>query len=87
MARRHHGKYAVRRALPTLHDKEVELISIIPYRRPWSATYRVDLLVNRLQYRIDKGGCKDELDVLTWLARLCTPPVVRTKKEERTDDG
>lgn len=79
MARRHSRRYGVRGALPPLHDKEVELISIKPYVLG-SGVYKVDLWVNRLRYRVDKGGCKDELDVLTWLAKLCTPPVVRTKK-------
>ena len=66
MSRRH--KYAVRYALPPLHDKEVELVSIT--KQHMVGAHLVVLMVNGLTYHVLKGHCRDELDVLVWLAKL-----------------
>lgn len=59
----------VRHALPPLHDKEVELISITK-QNMLDNVWSVYLVVNGLDYRILKQKCRDELDVLVWLAKL-----------------
>lgn len=69
-----------RRALPPLHDKEVELISIIPYLFK-DNRYEIRLLVDGKRYAIDKRNCTDELAALVWLVKLRT----RVSKPIRTD--
>jgi hypothetical protein len=63
-----------RTALPPLHDKEVELISIIPYlpHLPKDNRYEVKLKIDGKPYRITKRNCRDELDAMVWLAKLRT---------------
>lgn len=68
-------KHNVRNALPPLHDKEVELISITKQNMVFDI-YSVRLTVDGLPYQVLKGHCRDELDVLVWLAKL------QTKKEQ-----
>jgi hypothetical protein len=67
-------------ALPPLHDKEVELISIIPYLFK-DNRYEIRLLVDGKRYAIDKRNCTDELAALVWLVKLRT----RVSKPIRTD--
>lgn len=69
-----------RTALPPLHDKEVELISIIPYLFGTN-DYEIKLLVDGKHYAIRKRNCIDELAALVWLAKLRT----RVSKPIRTD--
>lgn len=64
----------MRHALPPLHDKEVELVSITK-QHMLGDVWSVRLTVNELPYHILKQKCRDELDVLVWLAKLRTPPV------------
>ena len=61
----------VRRALPPLHDKEVELVSITK-QNMLNNVWSVRLMVNGQPYQILKQKCRDELDVLVWLAKLRT---------------
>ncbi len=68
-----------RRALPPLHDKKVELISIIPYLLH-KDRYEIKLMVDDKPYRITKRNCTDELAALVWLAKLRT----RVSKPIRT---
>ena len=58
----------VRYALPPLRGKEVELVSIT--KQHMVDLHSVRLLVNGQPYRILKAHCRDELDVLVWLAKL-----------------
>ncbi len=69
--RRHRGRWGERTALPPLHDKEVELVSIIPYLG-CKSRYEVKLTVDGKPYRIDKRNCPDELAALVWLTKLRT---------------
>jgi len=69
-----------RRALPPLHGKEVELISIIPCLF-YDNTYEIKLLVDGKHYGIRKRHCTDELAALVWLAKLRT----QVSKHIRTD--
>lgn len=59
----------MRFALPPLHDKEVELVSMTKQNMV-PDTYSVRLTVDGLPYQVIKGHCRDELDVLVWLAKL-----------------
>jgi hypothetical protein len=63
-----------RTALPPLHDKEVELISIIPYlpRLLYKDRYEVKLKIDGKLYAITKRNCVDELAAMVWLAKLRT---------------
>ena len=72
MSWRRTSKHGVwRTALPPLQDKEVELISIIPYLF-FKNQYEIKLLVDGKPYRIKKRNCVDELAALVWLAKLRT---------------
>lgn len=73
-----------RRALPPLHDKEVKLISIIPYLLH-KDRYEIKLMVDGKPYRITKRNCRDELDAMVWLAKLRTQ--VSKPKEPRSGEG
>ena len=68
MSRRLKNRHRLRTALPPLHDKEVELVSIT--KQFMIDCYVVHLLVDGLTYFITKNHCQDELAVLTWLNRL-----------------
>ena len=59
----------MRHALPPLHDKEVELVSITK-QNMLDDVWSVRLLVNGLPYRVFKQKCRDEIDVMLWLLRL-----------------
>ena len=61
-------KNNIRHALPPLHDKEVELVSIT--KQFMIDCYSVHLLVDGRTYLITKNNCQDELAVLVWLAKL-----------------
>lgn len=60
----------MRTALPPLHDKEVELVSITRVDLMWSDSWLVRLIIDGLPYLILKQKCRDELGVLVWLAKL-----------------
>lgn len=81
MSRRRY-KDRVRYALPPLHDKEVELISIETYSRRSQGRFAVHLHINGLPYIVIKKS-RDELGVLAWLAKLRTPPTAYTCKQEK----
>jgi hypothetical protein len=86
--RRRKLKYGVwRTALPPLQDKEVELISIIPYLPPllYKDRYEIKLMVDGKLYAITKRNCRDELDAMVWLAKLRTQ--VSKPKEPRSGEG
>ena len=86
--RRRQPKYgAWRTALPPLHDKEVELISIIPYllHPLYKDRYEVKLKIDGKLYTITKRNCRDELSALVWLAKLRTQ--VSKPKEPRSGVG
>jgi hypothetical protein len=75
VSRGRRSKYgAWRTALPPLHDKEVELISIIPYllHPLYKDRYEVKLKIDGKLYVITKRNCRDELAALAWLVKLRT---------------
>lgn len=75
--RRKPKRWDVRNALPPLNDKEVELVSITK-QNMLNNVWSVYLVVDGLDYQILKGHCRDELDVLVWLAKL--------RNKEQTND-
>ena len=73
MSRRHHShKGRVRRALPDLRGKDVELVSIERERFLSGHMYHVRLFVDGLPYHVTRHHtvARDELDVMRWLIRL-----------------
>ena len=78
-------KYGVwRTALPPLHDKEVELVSIYPCLFAKNQ-YEIKLKIDGKPYAIRKRNCRDELDAMVWLAKLRTQ--VSKPKEPRSGEG
>jgi hypothetical protein len=70
--RRRPSEGRVRRILPDLRGKDVELLAIEREDFLASHVYHVRLRIDGLLYRITRSGglAYDELDVMRWLMRL-----------------
>jgi hypothetical protein len=74
--------WAVRTALPPLHGKKVEVISIT--RQLTDGVYRLHVLVDGQAYVVNRRKCRDELDVMRWVIRLQEPNTERRRKMNAT---